>query len=179
VLRGLTWIFSRLVPKDIREALIGDLMEEHARRVHVQASSSSAALKWYLRQICASIVPMLWTRLRRATWLATLGVALIAYLAVAAIQPFMRRAISSGFTSGHVAFDLIALFATIVLIGYFAERLRRRASLVLGAILLLTLIAMTMTSTTSAPLWSRIAYFIVVPAAALLGSLLPSLRRGR
>jgi peptidoglycan/LPS O-acetylase OafA/YrhL len=173
----VTWIFSRLVPKDLREALIGDLMEEYARRSN--ASSPAAARKWYLRQICASILPMLWMRLRRATWLVTLGVALISYLAVAIVQPFVRRALSTSFASSFLAFDLIALFATITLIGFFAERLRRWASLVLGVLLLATLIVMTASSTADVPLWYRISYFFVVPAAAVLGSVLSSRRSTR
>jgi hypothetical protein len=175
VLRVSTWIFSRLVPKDIRDALIGDLMEEYARRA--SPTSSSAALQWYLRQICTSILPMLGTRLRRATWLATLGVGLISYFAVAALQPFVRRAISSSFANGYFAADLIAIFTTIVIIGFLAERLRRRASIVLGLMLLLTLILMTVSSTSDVSVWYRIAYFVAVPAAALLGSILPSFRR--
>ena len=92
-LRVATWIFSGLVPKDVREPLMGDLAEEHALRV--KAGSSSAALKWYLRQIFASIPPLLWTRLTRAAWLSTLGVALLAYFAVGVVQLTIRWAISS------------------------------------------------------------------------------------
>jgi hypothetical protein len=172
-----TWIFSWLVPKDVREPLMGDLAEEYALRV--KAVSSSAALKWYLQQICASIPPLLWARLTRAAWLSTLGVALLAYFAVGVVQLIIRLAISSSFATVYNPLDLIIIFPMVVLIGYFAERFRRRAAIVLGAMMLIAITAMTVWTTESSPLWYRVAWFFVGPAAAFIGSVLPSLRRAR
>jgi hypothetical protein len=172
-----TWLFSRLVPKDVREPLMGDLAEEYALRV--QAAPSSAALKWYLRQICASIPPLLWVRLTRAVWLSTLGVALLGYCAVGVVQLIVRWAISSSFATVHNRLDVIFIFPMVVLIGYFAERLRRRAAIVLGTMMLIAITAMTLSTTESSPLWYRAAWFLVGPAAAFIGSALPSRRPGR
>jgi uncharacterized membrane protein AbrB (regulator of aidB expression) len=173
-LRLATWIFSLLVPKDVREPLLGDLTEEYARRV--KASSSATALKWYVRQICASIVPLLWMRLTRAVWLSTLGVALLAYFIVGVAQIVIRWAISSSRANFHDALDLIIVFPMVVLIGYFAERLRRRAAVVLGSILLIAIVAMTLSDTHSPPLWYRVAWFLMGPAA-FIGGALPRFRR--
>jgi hypothetical protein len=170
-----TWIFSWLVPKDVREPLMGDLAEEYALRV--KAVSSSAALRWYLQQICASIPPLLWTRLTRTTWLSTLGVALLAYVTVGVVQIILRWAISSSSATLHNPLDLIVIFPVVVLIGYLAERLRRRAAIVLGAMMLIAITALTVWASESAPLWYRLAWFFVGPAAAFIGSVLPSLRR--
>jgi len=177
VLHVATWIFSWLVPKDVREPLMGDLAEEHALRV--KAGSSSAALKWYLRQIFASIPPLLWTRLTRAAWLSTLGVALLAYFAVGVVQLTIRWAISSSSATVYNPLDLIIIFPVVVLIGYCAERLRRKAAILLGTMMLLAITAMTVWATESAPLWYRIAWFFVGPAAAFIGGVLPSVRRAR
>jgi hypothetical protein len=176
-LRALTWIFSWLVPKDHREPLMGDFAEEYALRV--KAGSSSAALKWYLRQICASIPPLLWARLTRSVWLSTLGVAFLAYFAVGMAQVIIRWAISSSSATAYNPLDLIMIFPMVVLIGYFAERLRRRAAIVLGAMMLLAITAMTVWSTESSPLWYRVSWFFVGPAAALIGSALHSIRPAR
>jgi hypothetical protein len=172
-----TWIVSRLVPKGDREPLIGDLAEEYALRVN--AASSSAALKWYLRQICASIPPLLWARLTQAAWLATLGVALLAYFAVGVVQLIIHWAIPSSSGPEYQPLGLVIIFPMVVLIGYFAERLRRRAAIVLAAMMLLAITAMTVWTTESAPLWYRVAYFFVGPAAAFIGSALRSLRPAR
>jgi hypothetical protein len=176
-LRVATWIFSWLVPKTEREPLIGDLVEEYALRA--KAISSSAALKWYLLQICASVPPLLWSRLTRAVWLSTLGVALLAYFAVGVAQVIIRWAISSSSATVYNPLDLIAIFPMVVLIGYFAERFRRRSAIVLGAMMLAAITAMTVWTTESSPLWYRVAWFFVGPAAALIGGVLPSLRWGR
>ena len=172
-----TWIFSWLVPKEFREPLMGDLAEEYSLRV--KADSASAALKWYLRQICASIPPLLWARLTRATWLSTFGVALLAYFAVGVAQLLIRWAMPRSWVTAYNPLDLIFIFPMVVLIGYFAERFRRRAAIVLGAMMLIAITAMTVGAAESSPLWYRIAWFFVGPAAAFIGSVLPSLRGDR
>jgi hypothetical protein len=179
-LRAATWIFSWLVPKDVREPLMGDLAEEYAQRV--KAVSASAALMWYLRQVCASAPPLLWTRLTRAAWLSTLGVALLAYIACGVVDFFVKKAIPNWTENGTFApnpLGLIVTFPMVVLIAYFAERLRRRAAIVLGAMMLLVITAMTVSMNESSPLWFRIAWFVLGPAAALIGTVLASFTQRR
>jgi hypothetical protein len=66
-----TWILLWLVPRREREPLVGDLTEEYALRAN--AASSSAALKWYVQQVCASLPPLLWASFTRAAWISTVG----------------------------------------------------------------------------------------------------------
>lgn len=169
-----TWLFSRLVPKDVREPLLGDLAEEHAQRL--KTDSPSAAHKWYLQQICASTLPLLGIRLTRAVWLSTLGVGLLAYLCVGVAQSFIFWAISSSPVALRNPLDLIVVFPTVMLIGYIAERFRRRAALVLGSMMLIAITLMTVLVTESSPLWYRVSWFVVGPLAAFIGGTLPSLR---
>jgi len=171
IVRVMTWIFSWLVPKDVREALIGDLMEGYARRAKVH--SSSAAFRWYLWQIFASMPSLLWTRLTRAVWLSTLAVAVLGYFAVGVAQIGVRWAV----LPVNSRLDVIAIFPVVVVIGYLAERLRRRSALVLGAMMLVAITAMTLWATETAPLWYRAAWFFVGPVAAFIGGRLPLLRR--
>jgi uncharacterized membrane protein len=170
VLLAATWLFSRLVPKADREHLIGDLAEEYALRA--RADSSSVAAKWYLRQICASIVPVMRIRLAHAVWLATLGVALRAYLVLGAAQLTIGWALPTSYGPTYDPLGLVILFPVIVLIGYFAERSRRRAATALAAMMLLAVTALTLFTTENAPLWYRIAFFVVGPVAALVGGAL-------
>jgi hypothetical protein len=168
------WILSRLVPEGERDALVGDLIEEHAQRA--AATSSSAALRWALQQVCASAPPLLWARLRRATWIATLGVALLAYTAVVVVELIVNRAIPNSSTAGaaNMLLGLLIPFPMVVLIAYFSARFSPKAPIVLGAIMLLVVTVMTLTSAESVPTWYRIAYFLVGPAAAFIGSALRS-----
>ena len=176
-LRVAMWIFSWLARRSEREAVMGDLAEEYVLRANT--TSPSAAFKWYLRQVCASAAPLLWTRLTRSTWIGTLGVALCAYLAVGVVELIVNRAIAGLSAGGVAAYDPVGMLITfplVVVIGYFAARFRRRAPIVLGAIMLLSVTAMTLWSTESVPTWYTIAYFIVGPAATLIGSTLSSRR---
>jgi hypothetical protein len=170
-LRVANRMLARIVPETEREPLLGDLTEEYALRA--RSSSSSAALKWYLRQFCASALPLLWTRLNRTAWISTTAVGLLAYIAVGVVELIVNALISS--ESAHAAYHPIGMLMTfplVVLIVYFAARWRRNAGIVLATLMLVSVTAMTLWTAESAPLWYRIAYFFVGPAAALIGSVL-------
>jgi hypothetical protein len=178
-LRAVTWLFSRLVPKDVREPVIGDLAEEYAARA--RAISSYAAFRWYLREICASAPPMLWIRLLRATWIATLAVSVLAFIAANLVNVAITRVLPNWTADGGFIpnpLGIVITLAAVGLIGFFAERLRRRAALVLGTILLLVVAAMMLSSNESSPLWFKVASLLLGPAAAV-GGILSSVRRSR
>lgn len=175
-----TWILSRLAPKDERDPLVGDLIEEFALRSNT--TSGSAALRWYVTQVLVSAPLLLRLRLARVAWLSTIGAALIAYIAVAVAELSIDWAISNRTSAGAFAFKplgLIILFPTVVLIGYVAGWFRRGAPIVLGAMMLLLVTTMTLSSTESVPpLWG-VAYFVTGPSAAFIGGALRSLRPAR
>jgi hypothetical protein len=176
-LRLATWIVSRLAPESEREPLVGDLMEEYA--VRASESSSSAALKWYLQQVCASAPSLLWARIKLAAWpcISTLGVALLAYIAVGVVDFGVKWVIPNWTAEGGFApnpLGMIVTSALVVVIGYFAARYRRRAPLVLAAIMMFVIVWMLWGSGESSPLWFRVAYVFVGPGAALLGGALYS-----
>lgn len=179
-LQVATWVLSRFVPAAEREPIIGDLVEEYALRA--SASSSSAALNWYLQQVCTSAAPLLWARLRSVAWISTIGVALLAYIAVGVAETTVNWAISNRTATGAFAFKplgLMIIFPMIVLIGYLAARFRRGAPIVLAAMMLLVVSLMTLFTSENMPLGYRIAYFIAGPSAAFIGGSLRSLRFAR
>jgi hypothetical protein len=175
-----TWALSRLAPESEREPLVGDLTEEYALRA--SATSSSAALWWCWRQVCASAPSLLRMRVSRCAWISTLGVALLAYIAVGVTEFGVNWAVSRPSTADAFAYQPLALaimFPLVVLIGYIASRFRRGSASVLGVMMLLVVTAMMLWSTESMPLWFRIAYFFAGPGAAFIGGGLRSLRTVR
>jgi hypothetical protein len=181
ILHIATWILSRLANAEDRESLVGDLAEEYAARAN--ATSPSAAFQWQLRQVCASTFPLLWCRFTRTAWISTLGVALLAYIAVGVVEFGANWAILRSLPTGtqtYTPLELLITVPAVVLIGYFAARYRRRAAFVLGVMMLLVVTAMTLSSTEHMPLWYRIVYFFVGPASAFIGGGLRSAaeRRG-
>jgi hypothetical protein len=174
------WLLLRLVPSDEHEPLVGDLTEEYELRA--KAASSSAAFRWYLQQVGASVPPLLWARLTRAAWISTIGVAVLAYIAVGLVELTVNWAMSLLSAPGAAAYnprELLITVPMVVLIGYVAAQLRRGAALVLAAMMLLVVIAMISWSAESMPLWYRIVYFIAGPAAAITGAALRSRRPAR
>ena len=165
-----TWLLSRLASEDEREPMIGDLEEEYALRV--RTDSSCAPLVWYLRQICSSIPPVIGVRFSRAAWLATFGVALVAYFAVGLGQLVIYWAIPGSSAPTYDPLGVILTFPLVVLIGYFAEQSRRRAAIVLAAIMLFAITAVTLLIAENAPFWYHAAYFVVGPVGAWVGGAL-------
>jgi hypothetical protein len=175
ILRIATWILSRLATARDRESLVGDIAEEYVARAN--ATSPAAAFKWQLRQICASASPLLWFRLTRTAWLATLGVALLAYIAVAVVEFTANWAILRALPTGtrtYTPLELLITVPAVAVIGYFAARFRRSAATVLGVMMLPVVTAMMLTGTEHMPLWYRIVYFVVGPASAFMGGRLRS-----
>ncbi len=169
----LLWIVSRLVPKREREPLVGDLSEEFALRAN--ASSSSAALQWCLRQVCASAPPLMWANLRRSAWISTLGVAMLAYIAVGIVEFGVNWGMSLASGQASAAYNpagMLIPFPMVVTIGYFAARRRSGAPVVLATLMLTAVTVMTLSAGESVPLWYRCAYFVAGPAAAVIGGAL-------
>jgi hypothetical protein len=159
---------------------MGDLAEEYGLRAN--GNSSSAAFKWYLRQVCGSVAPLLWARVSRAAWPGTAAVALLAYIAVGIVEFIINWAITRSSGTRAVAYNPVVMFITFpmaALIGYVAAQLRRKAAIVLAAMMLLTVTVMTLSANESLPTWYRIAYFFVGPAAIFIDSGLHSLRLRR
>jgi len=165
-------ILSRLVSEGEREPLVGDLAEEYALRA--SAVSSSAALKWCLRQVWASVPAVLWARLTRVPWISTIGVALLAYIAVGVAELIVNRVVSSA--SAYNPLGMLITFPMVVAIGYVAAGVRRSAPLVLAGMMLIAVTVMTLSADEAVPAWYRVAYFFVGPAAAFIGTALRSLR---
>jgi hypothetical protein len=131
-------------------------------------------------QICASAPLLLWARLKGAVWISTVGVALLAYIAVGIFEFIANWAIPGPSAASNAAYnplEMLITFPMAVLIGYFAAGFRRGAAMVLAALMLLSVTAMTLWANETMPAWYRIAYFLAGPVATFIGSGFSSLRR--
>ncbi|HUN76239.1 MAG TPA: hypothetical protein VMU40_17105 [Steroidobacteraceae bacterium] len=106
--------------------------------------------------------------------------ALLAYVAVGVVELAVNHVFVLSSARPDAVYNPLGMavtFPLVVLIGYCAAALRRRAPIVLGAMMLCAVTLMTFSSTEAVPAWYRAAYFIVGPAAALMGSVWHSRRR--
>lgn len=164
------WLFSLLVGRDDREPMIGDLLEEYAARS--RKVGNNRAFIWILRQACISAPIWIRARLARAAWPATLGIAMLAWLAIAVVETLVNRA-TAAWLSADEAYNPAAMFITMPLvmgIAFIATRVRRQAAAALALLMLLAVTLMTLTAHEVMPLWFRIAYFVVGPVATWMGA---------
>jgi len=101
-------------------------------------------------------------------------VALVAYVAVGVVQVIVYLAIPSSAAPTYSPLGLFVVFPLVSIIGYVAEYFRRRAALLLSGMMLAAITALTLLGTENVPFWYRLAYFVVGPAAVLMGGALHS-----
>ena len=169
---------SCLLRKESWVALMGDLAEERARRVH--ADGPHQAARWYRTEICRSLAAAAFLRLaetaRSAPWSIVIG----AYGLVAVLEVTMRLLLSRVWPDAAQpasALRIVGELPGIALISFMAGRFDRRAPLLLGAMMLLAAISMTTLSTEAMSTAFIVAYLTIGPCAAVLGALLSRARR--
>ena len=172
-----TWLLERVLPERDREAILGDLIEEHELRA--QSTTPWMVSRWYWGQVCRSIPRMVWGSLSRGRWLPTLGVAVGAYIAAGALEFAGTVAISKLLAPSAAVYTVISLvvgLTTMVIGGYVATWIRPGAGTVMAGIVMIVVAVLMMTMSGSAPLWYGLTFLIVGPLAALAGG---TLCRGR
>jgi len=170
LVRGLLLLCSQLAVRGDREPLVGDLLEEHA--VRMRKVGTAQAFIWILRQVCMSAPALVRARLASVAWPSTLGVALLAWLAIAVVETLVNRATSAWLLVDD-AYNPAAMFLTmplVVAIAGIASRVRRHAAFALALLMLLAVASMTVSAHEVMPMWFRIAYFVVGPAASWMGA---------
>lgn len=159
-------------------ALMGDLAEERARRVH--ADGPHHAARWYRSEIRRSVATAVFLRLadtiRSAPWSLALG----AYALVAVLEVTMRLLLSRVWPDAAQPASFVRIVGElpgIALIAYAAGRFDRRAPVLLGAMLLLAAGSITTLSTEAMSTSLKGAYFVIGPGGAVLGACLARARR--
>jgi hypothetical protein len=170
--RLVSRVLERLLPEDVAEALVGDLLEEHALRVRTAGRTQAAV--WYWGQVVRSVAPVLHTAFQRGDWVPAWVVGFVAYSFAVSAEVSARVSVAKVAT--HTAVDaipvLIVYLGTIVLMAYVAERVRAGAALALALLVALTAVVELVTAAHGMPLWYRLAFLIAGPAAVRAGAAL-------
>jgi hypothetical protein len=170
-------VVARLTPEKNREALLGDLAEEFELR-----AKSGAASAWYFRQVATSLPPLAWAQIKKGVWLATLGAALAAYVAVAITELSLNALIMKIFGPGFSLSGALRMtlgFPVLMLIGFCASRVRRGAAATLAAMMGIVAITVMVTTTETVPVWFWFVYIVAGPMAVVLGGRIRSARRAK
>lgn len=167
-----TWMLYYLLPPRDRDAVLGDLFEEYALR---SSASTAAATRWYWGQVCRSIPAVLVARIRRDSWPLTVLVALAVYVLVGILNRagaiFVARLLGPHVAT-YAASGVIVGLTAIAAGGYVAAFIRRGASGVLGALVVIVAVVLMASPTDAAPLWYQLAFLLLGPLAAHAGGLL-------
>jgi hypothetical protein len=159
-------------------ALMGDLAEERARRVH--ADGPHQAARWYRSEIRRSFATAVCLRLADTVRSAPWSIAIGAYVLVAVLEVTMRLLLSRVWPDAAQpasALRIVGELPGIALIAYAAGRFDRRAPLLLGAMMLLAAISITTLSTEAMSTAFIVAYLTIGPGGAVLGARLARARR--
>jgi len=161
---------TRLLPDQPADAAIGDLTEEYVLRYH--STSRLRAAGWYCGQVVRSIPVLWWAGLRREGWLATVAVAIGAYVAASAAESVADLAMSALLAS-DAAVRAVPGFAIGMIAtafgGYLAASIRRSAVAVLAAIVFLVVVILMLTSSEPVPLWYQIGFLLGGPLVSMAG----------
>jgi hypothetical protein len=162
-------VLTQLLPADVADALIGDLLEERAALGRV-AGSGRAAM-WYWGQLVMSMLPLLHAALRRREFAVALAVGFVAYAFAVTTESAAREAVA--LVATDTAVDaipvLLVYLPTLVLAAYVAERARAGAAFSLGLFVALSAVIQLIANVQGMPLWYRLALPVAGPMAALAG----------
>lgn len=116
-----TLVALAAAPPALREAVLGDLEEEH--HLLVERRGEAAAARWLRRQVLASFPRLLWLSLATASgaaWLRATGVVAAGYAALALAVAWIGHA-----AHGPVRWVALAL-PVVVVVGVLVGARRRR-----------------------------------------------------
>jgi hypothetical protein len=176
--RIAAWLLACVLPPSDRDAVLGDLVEEHAIRTRI--ASGPTATMWFWKQVLGSIPSVLWMGTRRGAWLTTLGVAFGAYVVAGAIEFVGEAALARLIGPDARTLPILSAafgLATIVVGGYVAALIRPGAATALAAIVMLVVATLLVTVPDSAPFWYGLTFLMVGPLAALAGGTVGRVRR--
>ncbi len=163
-------LLSSVLRSDERDALLGDLCEEHAARASV---SAAAAARWYWNQAVRSLPILLGRRARHGRWISTLAIAMAAYVVVGALNA-IGTFLVAGRTGGSVVpSHVVSAVVGLIAIGsgaHLASRMRSAAGDVLGGLVFAVAVAMLLFPVDASPAWYQLLFLTLGPLAARLGS---------
>lgn len=174
--RGARLLLRALVPPDVRDAVDGDLLERYARALG-ETGQLGRTRWWYRWEVARSAWSFLAFGLRPGA-----GLALVTAIVLGAMVPLAPQVFAAAFdivSSSPASYSslmvLNILLATLLAPagGALAAKLARTRSLAgpagVAALMLVPPLLAIGLCPESAPLWSRAAWALLVPAATMLG----------
>lgn len=176
--RGARLLLCLLAPPEVRDAVDGDLRERFTRALG-ETGQPHRARWWYRREVARSAWALVAFGLRPRPGAAS---TLVAAILLGAMVPLAPQFLAAGFDfvrrspasySSLLAANLVLATLLAPLGGALAARLARTRSLAgpagVAVLMIVPPVLAIGLCPGSAPLWSRFAWTLLVPAAALVG----------
>jgi hypothetical protein len=168
-----TWAVEWLLPRQLVDEVVGDVVEEFELRC--RSAPGSASVLWVLSQFGRSLAPMIWMSVLREGWLTTIGAGLACFIVVNVIEAAADLLILPPLAPNaelQAAIGLLLGLAAMTVGGYLAARIRAAAPIVLSMVIFITVAVLMRMGVGSVPLWYELGFLILGPLAALKGGTL-------
>jgi hypothetical protein len=164
-------LFQTVLPVPYRGALLGDLIEEYNLRA--EATSASAATRWFWGQACRSIPFIIGSSLRNGDWLisasAAVGVYVIMEMLISAAD-FMIAKLVAPEPTAYVVLAPIVFLAFTSIGGYAAARIRFGTAVFLALFVMITVAVLIVVKACPIPMpwWYKFGFLTLGPLTVLL-----------
>jgi hypothetical protein len=173
VVAWITWAVEWLLPRQLVDEVVGDVVEEYELRR--RSAPESADVLWVLSQFCRSLAPVICLSVRREGWLVTIGAGVGCFVVVnfveaaadALILPLL--AVHAQLQAGV---GLLLGLGAMTLGGYLAARIRSAAPIVLSVMIFITVAVLMRMGVGNVPMWYQLGFLILGPLASLKGGTL-------
>ena len=168
-----TWAVEWLLPRQLVDELVGDIVEEFELRR--RSAPGSANTLWALSQLTRSLGPVTWTSVRRESWLVTIGAGIGSFVVVNFVEAAADALILPPLAAHaqlQAGVGLLLGLGAMALGGYLAARVRSAAPIVLSVMIFITVAVLMGMGVGSVPLWYQLGFLIFGPLASLKGGTL-------
>ena len=164
-------LFQTVLPVPYRGALLGDLIEEYNLRA--EATSPSAATRWFWGQACRSIPFIIGSSLRNGDWLISASTAVGVYAVMGTLKlaaDFMIAKLVAPEPTAYVVLAPIVFLAFTSIGGYAAARIRCGTAVFLAIIVMITVGVLIAAKACPVPVpwWYQFGFLTLGPLSVLL-----------
>jgi hypothetical protein len=151
--------------------MLGDLVEEYA--VRIESQSRFAASRWFWSQACRSVPSIVWCSLRSGNCLLSVSIAMGVYIFMGmlkfAADLMISKLVAPGQTMNVVLAPIVFLTTTAIG-GCVAARIRRRATIFLALIVMITVAVLMDLKVCSIPVpwWYQFGFLTLGPLAVII-----------
>jgi hypothetical protein len=164
-------LFQTVLPIPYRGALLGDLIEEYNFRA--EATSASAATRWFWGQACRSIPFIMGSSLRNGDWLISVSTAVGVYAVMGTLKlaaDFMIAKLVAPEPTAYVVLAPIVFLALTSIGGYAAARIRFGTAVFLALFVIITVAVQIVVKACPIPVpwWYEFGFLTLGPLTVLL-----------